>query len=858
MRHLNIKAQRLFLVSCMAWKFLLPVLLNAGNHALQASVTPQILITPEQSEYTVHDYLRILEDKESVLDIHQILTEENQKRFVVSEGGIPNYGFSKSVFWFEFRVKNEDAKNTDWFLEVGYPLLDYVTLYQTDTAGHWIASQSGDQISFDQRKYRYRNIIFRLSLSPGKDYVFYIRVHGESSIQLPLKLCTETVFLSKTLKEQFIYGGFYGILVLMALYNLFFFFTIKDKSYLYYVLYISFYIIGQMGLDGYAYELLWPGNPALNNPSISLFLGLALLFCAQFTKAYLQTKVIIPKVNLILNIYMAGTLVPILLSLIGNYPVAISMIAVLSLMMSVILVPSGILCWTKGYRPARYFLLGWVAYLLGVNLFALKSFGILPSTFITNYSMLIGIIMQTTLLSLGLSNRFNMLKQELAEQTLQKEKLKREKEAEHKALIEAQKQELEKQVAERTRDLLEKKEELEKINMIVKAINSEINFSALLETLLKEVNILRNAHRACIFVQDRESENFKVKMTRGWSQPSLTSLVLTPSEVETLLIGRADRLFEDIYLLKGGAITDKHAIDEILGAPPSRLILRIHVEQKTEGYFIFDNLDAGAGFSSQDLHLLFTLKEHITSAFIKANILEELKIVNEKKNEFLGIAAHDLRSPLGAVIGFVELVVEDLKSGRFNKEDAINDLSMVLKSGRDMVQLISDLLDISAIEAGKVSLELHRENMAVILEECEKMHRKTAMMKNIALDIEKRSDLPMVTVDKIRIIEVVNNLLSNAIKYTFPGGSVRVYCESSPTAVITHIRDTGQGLSENDLREIFTSFKKLSARPTGGESSTGFGLAIVKKIVELHKGKVWVESELGKGSTFSFSLPTVA
>jgi len=108
--------------------------------------------------------------------------------------------------------------------------------------------------------------------------------------------------------------------------------------------------------------------------------------------------------------------------------------------------------------------------------------------------------------------------------------------------------------------------------------------------------------------------------------------------------------------------------------------------------------------------------------------------------------------------------------------------------------------------------------------------------------------------ESARIVDVINNRLSNAIKYTFPGGAVRIQCSLNDGAVVTRVADTGQGLSGSDLDSLFTSFKKLSARPTGGESSTGLGLSIVKKIVELHGGRVWVESELGKGATFSFSL----
>ncbi|MCI0473553.1 MAG: hypothetical protein L0Y76_08225, partial [Ignavibacteria bacterium] len=515
-----------------------------------------------------------------------------QNAFILSKEKIPNFGFTKSVYWFEIKILNNNSIQTDWFLEVGYPPLDYVMLYTPDSSNQWKTKESGDQVQFSHRDYHHRNIVFRLSLLPGKENVYYLKAYGESSIQLPLQLYSEKTFISKTLKEQFVYGGFYGILTLMALYNLFFFFSIKDKSYLYYVLYISFYIIGQMGLDGYAYELLWPDHPELNNPTISIFLGLALFWCAQFTKTFLQTRTIIPRVNFILNVYMAFCVVPIVLAVTPNYSVSIILIALMAALMSLILVPGGILCWWKGYRPARYFLLGWVAYLVGVNLFSLKTFGILPSSFITNYGMLIGIIMQTTLLSLGLTNRFNMLKQELAEKTLQKEKLQHEKDTEHKRMIEEQKKELEIQVAERTRDLSEKKEELEKINLIVKAINSEIDFSALLETLLKEVNILKDVHRACILTEDKESDRFRVKMTRGWSQPTLTSLLLTPEEAEQRFILQSDNPFEDIYLMRTDSQSDHHPTDEHFGSPPSRLILRIRVDQKTGGYFIFDNLQS--------------------------------------------------------------------------------------------------------------------------------------------------------------------------------------------------------------------------------------------------------------------------
>jgi two-component system, sensor histidine kinase ChiS len=242
-----------------------------------------------------------------------------------------------------------------------------------------------------------------------------------------------------------------------------------------------------------------------------------------------------------------------------------------------------------------------------------------------------------------------------------------------------------------------------------------------------------------------------------------------------------------------------------------------------------------------------------TSELIHMN--KQLKQLNEEKNEFLGIAAHDLRNPLGAIIGFIDLLVSDIRSDRLNPNEAIMDLEMVLKSARQMVHLITELLDISAIESGKITIEKLPNNLNAIIEDCERIHRRTAMQKKITLHIEKNEQLPSLFIDKSRIAEVIDNLLSNAIKYTYSGGTIKLYSELLPGEAVVHIKDTGQGLHEGDLKMIFKTFKKLSATPTGGETSTGFGLAIVKKIVELHGGHVWVESRKNEGSTFSFSLP---
>ena len=234
---------------------------------------------------------------------------------------------------------------------------------------------------------------------------------------------------------------------------------------------------------------------------------------------------------------------------------------------------------------------------------------------------------------------------------------------------------------------------------------------------------------------------------------------------------------------------------------------------------------------------------------------EELERINSLKNEFLGVAAHDLRNPLTSMIGHLKILIQDIERQMLDPVTAIGDLQSILRASENMSKLISDLLDISAIESGKINLELSRERMVPILDECAKLHRRSAQQKNIELTFEKKDALPILLVDRPRIVEVVDNLMSNAIKFTQPGGRITVSCEVVQTDVVTNIEDSGQGLTDKDMEDAFFSFKKLSSRPTAGETSTGLGLAIVKKIVELHGGRVWVQSEKGKGSKFSFSLP---
>ncbi len=235
--------------------------------------------------------------------------------------------------------------------------------------------------------------------------------------------------------------------------------------------------------------------------------------------------------------------------------------------------------------------------------------------------------------------------------------------------------------------------------------------------------------------------------------------------------------------------------------------------------------------------------------------LEELMKLNELKNRFLGMAAHDLRSPLSIVQGFVKLL---LKGQLGAVSDAQKDmLERIGASSQRMLTLINDLLDIAAIESGRLSLDPKETDLGEFLRDCQNSHVMLAAAKSIRLESDIPDDLPRVRVDGSRLEQVVGNLVGNAVKFSYPGSVVRLRARVDGSTAIVSVEDHGQGIPQEEISSMFADFARTSVRPTGGEKSTGLGLAIAKRIVVAHGGRISVESQVGKGSTFSFTLPLI-
>jgi signal transduction histidine kinase len=230
--------------------------------------------------------------------------------------------------------------------------------------------------------------------------------------------------------------------------------------------------------------------------------------------------------------------------------------------------------------------------------------------------------------------------------------------------------------------------------------------------------------------------------------------------------------------------------------------------------------------------------------------------MNTLKNEFLGMAAHDLRSPIGNIQNLAELILDD--DGGMEQDERLEVVSMIRNLSHGMMNLLNDLLDIATIESGKIDLRPTPVAMKPYLREVEHYHRLLAERKKIHLITEVVDIIPVVLFDKERIRQVLNNLLSNAIKFSPMHTLVRLRVHLTPAGLEFSVIDQGQGIRSEELSMLFGAFQRTSTKPTAGEQSTGLGLSICKKIVELHGGSIGVESEVGHGSRFFFVLPLTA
>ncbi len=382
--------------------FLCPALVSAAPARLDSG-TQAVPLGPHLSYYM---------DESRALTVERM--PEVTGRFLPVTGATPNLGYSKAAIWFRFSLQSDAPVETEWFLDVAFPRLDRVEVYSpSETApGGYEVSVGGDSLPFFARQIEHRNLVFRVRARPGAEQVFYIRVTTTSSVQFPATLYAPERFRDADHNEQALLGMFYGVILVMAAYNFFIFAATRDRSYLFYVLYIAGMGLSQLTLHGWAFEYLWPNHPWWNKSAVAFFPACTLTFANLFAKHFLATRGRSRVSTFCLNFFagcgvvlVAAALTPVRASVFQ----ALSGLIIVSAIATLVI---GFAALATNHRPAVFFLTAQTLFLLAGIVFSLGLFGVLPSNLLTRHLIPVGTTIELVLLSFGLADRIRTLRKE--------------------------------------------------------------------------------------------------------------------------------------------------------------------------------------------------------------------------------------------------------------------------------------------------------------------------------------------------------------------------------------------------------------------------------------------------------------
>ncbi|VXB30082.1 Hybrid sensor histidine kinase/response regulator [Pseudomonas sp. 8AS] len=362
--------------------------------------------------------MHVFEDVRGDASIAEISSPALQGSFRQHRQAVLNAGYSRSVFWLRLDLQyrpRQPGKAQPWYLELAYPPLDHLDLYVPDgAAGYRLAQRTGDALPFASRQIKQNNYLFALDLPPGQTQRLYLRLESQGSMQAPLTLWSPQAYLEEQPKRIYVLGIIYGVLLVMLIYNLFIFLSVRDTSYLYYIFYIGSFGLYQVSVNGAGIEYFWPNNPWWANAATPFLIGSAALFGCQFARSFLHTAEHSPWVDRALLLMMACGALVMTLALTASYALALRMATYLALGFTVVIFSAAILAWVRGMRVARYFIFAWSAFLLGGLVNTLMVLGYLPNLFLTMYASQIGSALEVGLLSLALADRINAMKEERA------------------------------------------------------------------------------------------------------------------------------------------------------------------------------------------------------------------------------------------------------------------------------------------------------------------------------------------------------------------------------------------------------------------------------------------------------------
>jgi signal transduction histidine kinase/putative methionine-R-sulfoxide reductase with GAF domain len=414
------------------------------------------------------------------------------------------------------------------------------------------------------------------------------------------------------------------------------------------------------------------------------------------------------------------------------------------------------------------------------------------------------------------------------------------------------------EVQARTRELTQSVEELKALGDVTQAVNSTLDLETVLSTIVTKAVQISGTEAGVIYVFDELDQTFRVRATYGLDAELIAALrdqefgiseaihQVTQNREPQEIVDIGDEPPTPVREIAMRAGFRARLVVPLVG--PDRIVGALVIRRKRSGNFPKDMLQ-----------LLQTFAAHSVLAIENARLFREieekgheLEIASKHKSQFLANMSHELRTPLNAILGYSELILDSIYGEMPDKARAV--LERLQANGKHLLGLINDVLDLSKIEAGQLTLSLEDYSMSDVVHGVVSAVEPLAAEKRLAFKAEVAPDLPTGRGDGRRLSQVLLNLVGNAIKFT-DTGEVAIRASATKGAFTVAVCDTGPGISAADQVKIFEEFQQADSSITRKKGGTGLGLSIAKRIIEMHGGRIWVESEPGKGSTFYFTLP---
>ncbi|MBI4573550.1 MAG: GAF domain-containing protein [candidate division NC10 bacterium] len=421
---------------------------------------------------------------------------------------------------------------------------------------------------------------------------------------------------------------------------------------------------------------------------------------------------------------------------------------------------------------------------------------------------------------------------------------------------------LEQRIADRTRELARSVEELRALGEVSRAVSSSLDLETVLTTIVSRADQFSGTDGGAIYEYDEPTERLYLRATQKFEEELVEALRGMPLRMGEGAVGRAaasrepvqipDVLEESAYQGRLRELMERSGFRAVLAVPLLRedhILGGLVVVRKSPGLFPPEVVDLLQTFATQSALA-------IQNARLFREIEEkgrQLEAASRHKSQFLASMSHELRTPMNAIIGFSEILLDS--NLEVSPEERQEFLESVLTSGKHLLGLINEVLDLSKVEAGKMELKPEEVVLEDLMEAVTTTIRPLATKKIITLEATVDGAIPTLTVDPGKIKQVLLNLLGNAIKFTPEGGRVAIKATARDGLVELAVSDTGVGIRPEDQPRVFDEFQQVGATGPGRPEGTGLGLTLAKKLVEMHGGKIWVRSEVGKGSTFTFTLP---